>query len=241
MLQDVTALIWEPECEQEMSFGGESQRTKLKKDYVRDLYQKLTEKYGVSEAFRFDYFELRDGEVYYKGKSMPLTNRVGKQRLAGVITEILGKGGLRNLGFDIPKSKLTAWQAVMLNKSQEELPFESDVDKADDIELQEIMENASKSTEDLISHLNDQQSQTDDLFKHPIRKLLGLDKQLRSIRGLLKVEVAKKVQLEESIKKEHQKLKEFQEYPGVYDDAMREDITKQIDALNDELKVRQES
>ena len=51
----------------------------------------------------------------------------------------------------------------------------------------------------------------------------------------------KKVQLKEHIKKEHRKLKEFQEYPGVYDDAMREDINKQIDALNDDLKVRQES
>ena len=55
------------------------------------------------------------------------------------------------------------------------------------------------------------------------------------------MEVAKKVQLEEHIKKEHRKLKEFREYPGVYDDAMREDITKQIDALIDELATRQES
>ena len=74
-----------------------------------------------------------------------------------------------------------------------------------------------------------------------MRELLGLDKQLRSIRGSLKVEVAKKVQLEEHIAKERQKLEEFQEYPGVYDDAMREDITKRIDALNDELATRQES
>ena len=29
---------WEPEREQETSFGGESHRTKLVKDYVRDLY-----------------------------------------------------------------------------------------------------------------------------------------------------------------------------------------------------------
>ena len=58
---------------------------------------------------------------------------------------------------------------------------------------------------------------------------------------MLKVEVAKKVQLEESIKKEHRKLEEFQEYPGVYDDEMREEITKRIDKLNDELKVRHES
>ena len=32
---------WEPDQgEQETSFGGESQRTKLMKDYVRDLYKK---------------------------------------------------------------------------------------------------------------------------------------------------------------------------------------------------------
>ena len=53
--------------------------------------------------------------------------------------------------------------------------------------------------------------------------------------------MAKKVQLEERIKKEHRKLEEFREYPGVHDDAMREDIMKQIDALNDELATRQES
>ena len=53
--------------------------------------------------------------------------------------------------------------------------------------------------------------------------------------------MAKKVELEEHITKEHQKLEEFREYPGVYDDAMRQDIPKRIDALNDELATRQES
>ena len=71
--------------------------------------------------------------------------------------------------------------------------------------------------------------------------MLGLDKQLRSIRGSLKVEVAKKVELEEHIAKKRQKLEEFREYPGEYNDAMKEDITKRIDALNDELATRQES
>ena len=47
--------------------------------------------------------------------------------------------------------------------------------------------------------------------------------------------------MEEHITKEHRKLEEFQEYPGVYDDAMKEDITKRIDDLNDELATRQES
>ena len=47
--------------------------------------------------------------------------------------------------------------------------------------------------------------------------------------------------MEEHITKERQKLEEFREYPGVYDDAMKEEITKQIDALNDELAIRQAS
>ena len=47
--------------------------------------------------------------------------------------------------------------------------------------------------------------------------------------------------MEEHITKEHRKPEEFREYPGVYDDAMKEEITKQIDALNDELATRQES
>ena len=35
---------WEPTCEQERSFGGrESQRTKLMKDYVKDLCKKQSE------------------------------------------------------------------------------------------------------------------------------------------------------------------------------------------------------
>ena len=158
-----------------------------------------------------------------------------------MIADILGKNRLHRLGFNIPVGKITAWQAIMLNKAVEELPFESDITRADDIELQEIAEKATKSTEDLISHFNDQQSQTDDLLEYPLQELLGLDKQLRSIRGSLKVEVAKKVQLEERITKERSKLEEFRDYPGVYNDAMREDITKRIDDVNEDLKVRQES
>ena len=166
---------------------------------------------------------------------------MGKLRSAGVIAEILGKNRLCDLGFDIPKGKLTARQAAMLNRAEEEQPCESDITKANDIELQEITENVTKSTEDLISQMRHNQSQMDDLFKHPLHKLLGLDKQLRSIRGSLKVELAQKVQLEENIKKERCDLEEFQEYPGVYDDEMREEITKRITKLNDELVTRQES
>ena len=72
------------------------------------------------------------------------------------------------------------------------MPSASDITRVNDIELQEITENATKSMEDLISQMKNDQSQRDDLFEYPLRKLLGLDKQLRSIRGSLKLEVAKR-------------------------------------------------
>ena len=151
--------------------------------------------------------------------------------------KILGKEGLRDLDFKISKGKVTSRQAAMLNEVEEEIPSASDVDKVGDIELQEI----AKSMEDLIFQIKDIQTDTDELFEHPLRELLGLDTQLRTIRGSLKVEVAKKLELEERIAEEHCKLEEFQEYPKVYNDTMKEDITKRINDLNDELKVRQKS
>ena len=205
---------------------------------IKDLYKKLSEYLNQTpEASYFDYFKLEGGELYYRGRNEPLMTE-GKLKSVGEIAGILGKNRLRNLGFDIPKGKLTARQALMLNRVKEELPSTSDVAKADDIELQEITENASKSMEDLISQMKNDQSQTDDLFKYPLRELLGLDKQLRSIRGSLKVEVAKKVQLEECVKKEKRKLEEFREYPGVYSDDQLEELRNRTERLSDDLKVR---
>ena len=229
---------WEPERGvQETSFRGESQRAKLMKDYVKDLYKKISENISETpEEFHYDYFKLENGELYYRGKRKPLTTK-GVLKSVGMLADILGKGGLLNLGFDIPRGKVTARQAVMLKKAAEELPSESDITRSDDIELQEIAEKASG----IISQIKDVQTDTEDLFEHPLCELLGLNKQLRSIRGSLKVEVAKKVELKKHITKKRQKIEEFWEYPRVYDDAMKEDITKRIDVLNDELATRQES
>ena len=46
--------------------------------------------------------------------------------------------------------------------------------------------------------------------------------------------------MEGHIVKECRKLKRIPEYPGEYDNGIREDITKLIDDLNEDLKVRQE-
>ena len=74
----------------------------------------------------------------------------------------------------------------------------------------------------------------------PMPELLGLNKQLRSIRGSLRVEVAKKIQLEECTEQEKHKLEEIKDNPE-YDDRIKEDIRHRIDRLNDDLSVRQES
>ena len=131
---------WEPTRKQETSFGGESQRTKLMKDYVRDIYKKLSENIGETpELFHYDYFKLEDGELYYRGSRKPLTTE-GKLKSVGMIADILGKNRLRRLGFNILVGHITAQQAVMLNKAADDLPSKSDITKVDDIELQEIAE-----------------------------------------------------------------------------------------------------
>ena len=64
---------WEPDQgEQETSFRRESQRTKLMKDYVKDLYEKISENISETpEEFHYDYFKLENGELYYRGKRKP--------------------------------------------------------------------------------------------------------------------------------------------------------------------------
>ena len=228
---------WEPDRgKQETSFGGESQGTKLMKDYVRDLYKRLSENIDETpELFHYDYFKLEGRELYYIGSRKPLTTE-GKQKSVGMIADILGKNRLCRLGVNIPVGKLTARQAIMLNKAAEELPSESDITKVDDIELQEIAEKASG----IISQIRDVQTDTEDLFENNLRELLGLDKQLRSIRASLKVEVAKKVELDGHIEMEKIKLGEIQDNPR-YTKKQHEESRKRLDKLNDEMKVRQES
>ena len=130
------------------------------KDYVKDLYKKISENARETpEEFHYDYFKLKDGELYYRGKRKPLTTK-GVLKSVGMLADILGKGGLHNLGFNIPRGKVTARQAVMLNKAAEELASESDITRADDIELQEIAEKASG----IIFQIRDVQTDTEDLF-----------------------------------------------------------------------------
>ena len=155
-LTPVGRSTWEPEHEQETSFGGLSgARVRLNAGFVEDkvngLYEILSEHFPKNQTvIHYDDFESIQGELYFKGRDEPLM-RKGHLKPYKSLIRILGKNRIYNLGFDVSEWPLSRKQAVALNKAQEELPSASDITKANDIELQEIAEKASKSTEDMIS------------------------------------------------------------------------------------------
>ena len=111
-------------------------------DYIKDLYKKLSENTGETpELFHYDYFILKGGELYYIGSRKPLMTE-GKLKSVGMLADISGKNRLHRLGFNIPVGRITAQQAVMLNKAAESYLLSLTTIRADDIELQEIAEKA---------------------------------------------------------------------------------------------------
>ena len=70
----------------------------------------------------------------------------------------------------------------------------------------------------------------------PLRELEGLDKQLRTIKGSLKVAIAKRIDLEGRIKHEERKLNEIQD--PKYSDNQRDMIEGRINKLRGELTER---
>ena len=67
----------------------------------------------------------------------------------------------------------------------------------------------------------------------PLRELKGLDKQLRTLKGALKVAIAKRVDLKARIKHEERKLNEIQD--PKYSDDQRDMIEDRINKLRGEL------
>ena len=87
--------------------------------------------------FTMTCFNSEMGTVLQRQKQV-LNNQKGGLKSAKEIMKILGKEGLCDLDFNVSKGKVTSRQATMLNEVEEEIPSASDVDKAGDIELQEM-------------------------------------------------------------------------------------------------------
>ena len=192
--------MWDPrpgqraEHEQETSFTYNERKKELVRVLQLNIFRGSK---SFPDDFHFDKFELRDDQLYYKeNDGKPLMTKKGNLRTVKELVKILGVKRLRDLGYNVPERQSTL-DFIKMKRAKEKLPSASDITKADDIELSR---ESSRISEDLIMDMKDTQTQTDDSL--PMRELLGLDAQLRSIRGSLKVEVTKKVQLEEHITKE---------------------------------------
>ena len=124
----------------------ETQEGRLTDSYVYSLYKELSKHFSrTSDATHYDHFRCEDKQLYFKGRDEPFTCEDGTLKTFGRSTSILGKNRLRDLGFDIPSCKQMPQESIILNKTEEELASMSDMAKAGNVELQEIMENIVRS------------------------------------------------------------------------------------------------
>ena len=239
----------------------EKTKNALKKDTIElianEIYDKLTKLFNdrrkrlgikggtpIAEPIRdYSKFELKnDGTLSYKYKTTVIyLGNIDKGLKS--ITEIskLGVNRLRAMGFtnityeDIrpyqPRYKNAREEARKLNEKLNERS--KTLESTTDMEAIELMEMTSKDIDGLEQETSFI-TERDKLL--PLRELEGLDKQLRTIRGFLKVAIAKRIDLEGRIKHEERKLNEIQD-PS-YSDDRRDMIEGRIKRLIDELTER---
>ena len=122
-----------------------------------------------------------------------------------------------------------------LNERSKAIESSSTID-AEAIEMIEVTSNdidmTVKDVEQDMSFI--EPSERDNLL--PLRELEELDKQLRTIKGSLKVAIAKHVDLKSRIEHEERKLNEIQ--GPIYSDDQRDMIEGRIKKLRDELNER---
>ena len=152
--------------------------------------------------------------------------------------------GFRNLTYeDINpydrRSKRAREEVMKLDENLDERSKaieSSSMTNAEAIEMIEVtskdIDTTVKGVEQDISFI--EPSERDKLL--PLRELEGLDKQLRTIKGSLKVTIAKHIDLEGRIKHEERKLNEIQD--PKYSDDQRDMIEGRINKLRGELTER---
>ena len=155
----------------------------------------------------------------------------------------LGVSKLRLIGFRdityedinpyVPRYKRAREEVMKLNENLDERSKAIESSSTTDAEAIEMIEVTSKDIDATVKDAGQdtsfiESSERDKLL--PLRELEGLDKQLRTIKGSLKVAIAKRVDLEARIKHEERKLNEIQ-------DLIQDELTernKEIDILKGE-------
>ena len=152
--------------------------------------------------------------------------------------------GFRNLTYeDINpydrRSKRAREDVMKLNENLDERSKAIESSSTTDAEAIEMIEVTSKDIDATVKDAEQdtsfiESSERDKLL--PLRKLEGLDKQLRTIKGSLKIAIAKRVDLNARIEHEEQKLSEVQD--PAYSDDQRDMIEGRIKRLRGELTER---
>ena len=140
------------------------------------------------------------------------------------------------------KQKYKSRQEEMLKKLDENLDERSKAVESSSTTDAESIEMIGVTSKDIDTTVKDVEQDTSFIGPSerdrllPLRELEGLDKQLRTIKGSLKVAIAKRIDLEARIKHEERKLNEIQD-PKYLDDQ-RDMIENRINKLRGELTER---
>ena len=161
----------------------------------------------------------------------------------------LGVAKLRLMGFTNitdedanpyrTKYKVAREDVMKLNENLDERSKAIESSSTTDAEAIEMIEVTSKDIDTTVKDVEQdtsfiEPSERDKLL--PLRELEGLDKQLRTIKGSLKVAIAKRIDLEGRIKHEERKLNEIRD--PKYSDDQRDMIEGRINKLRGELTER---
>ena len=234
---------------------------------ANQIYDKLTiffnkdrERFGIQggkpiiEPVReYENFKLtKNGKLSYKYKRTVIDfGNINNRLKAPWEIRKLGVTKLRLMGFraitdeDINpyrnKYKKAREDVMKLNENLDERSKAIGSSSTTDAEAIEMIEMTSKDIDVTVKDAEQdtsfiEPSERDKLL--PLRELQGLDKQIRTIRGSLKVAIAKRIDLEGRIKHEERKLNEIQD--PIYSDDQRKMVEDRIKKLRDELNERNE-
>ena len=232
---------------------------------ANQIYDKLTiffnddrKRFGIQggkpiiEPIReYDNFKLtKNGKLSYKYKRTVIDfGNINNRLKAPWEIRKLGFAKLRLMGFTNitdedanpyrTKYKVAREEVMKLNENLDERSKAIESSSTTDIEAIEMIEVTSKDIDATVKDVEQdtsfiEPSDRDKLL--PLRELEGLDKQLRTIKGSLKVAIAKRIDLEGRIKHEERKLNEIQD--PAYSDDQRDMIEGRIKRLRGELTER---
>ena len=232
---------------------------------ANQIYDKLTiffnndrKRFGIQgdkpiiEPMReYKNFKLtKNGKLSYKYKRTVIDfDNINNRLKAPWEIRKLGVSKLKLMGFtsitdeDINpyrnKYKKAREDVMKLNENLDERSKAIESSSTTDAEAIEMIEMTSKDIDTTVKDVEQdtsfiEPSERDKLL--PLRELEGLDKQLRTIKGTLKVAIAKRIDLEGRIKHEERKLNEIQD--PKYSDDQRDMIEGRINKLRGELTER---